>query len=65
MYDDNDDGSDMERAYDRAHRLRQRMQATEDRDTGMQLDAMPSFEAWAYGATQDDTEDDDAETDGA
>lgn len=58
MYDDHEDGFEMERAYDRMQRAHARAQALEDRDTGMQLDPLPPFDVWAY-ATQDDTADED------
>lgn len=54
MYDDNEDGFEMERAYHRAYLAHARAQALEDRDTGMQLDPFPSWE----DATQPDTEED-------
>ena len=47
MYDDQDDGFEMERAYHRAVREQAKWQAVEDRDTGMQLDPLPPFEVWA------------------
>jgi hypothetical protein len=41
-----------ERAYDNAVKRRAKAQALEDRDTGMQLDPLPEFDA--------DTEEEDA-----
>jgi hypothetical protein len=57
MYDDHEDGFEMERAYDRAVRERARMQAVEDRDTGEPLEPLPPFDVW-LDATQCETEDD-------
>lgn len=40
-----DDGLDYERAYDAAVKRHAKAQASEDRDTGMQLDPLPEFGA--------------------
>jgi hypothetical protein len=40
-----DDGLDYERAYDAAVKRHAKAQASEDRDTGEQLDPMPEFGA--------------------
>jgi hypothetical protein len=49
-YDDwdiqsDDDGLDYERAYDAAVKRHAKAQASEDRDTGEQLDPLPEFGA--------------------
>ena len=47
-----------ERAYDRAQRRHAQRQASEDRDTGEQLEPMPAFEEW-IGGHDDDGDDDE------
>lgn len=53
IYDDDPD-SRAERAYDLAVLRHAKAQRAEDRDTGFQLEPMPSFDDWISPREEDD-----------
>lgn len=57
FYDDGDEDLSAERAYDRAVKRHAQADAAEYRETGTQLDPMPTF-AEFIGGVDDDNDDD-------